>query len=693
MPHTRTKPFDLRVFISSTVSDLEEYRQAAFNAIQSLGARGDDMIHWSADERSGVQLSIDRVKHCDVLILLLAHRYGYVAAESQFGVTEMEYRTARSAGIPVLAYFLDESQPWPPDRIEWEKIDLLRAFKRRVEAEVTRKLFRSTDELGRLITQALALFMERHRDRLASSQSFEGRTLRVDPSTALKTMPDTAVHIGNAEDGLPLILRAKRSRDVGRFIEALASEISESCGSAATLTALVSTFRESIEAHSKDAWALRQLFAVRCEDGSFRDLYVTGANLSQLFRSTLALLLASARAGGTGARQRELSKRWASVIRAQTIIDAPSSQGMGLESEGGQNRFLGVDPLTGEVFSVGQRENEWVRWRSFVFESLRASFPDARFFIGERNEADYPLSELPRILMDGAIQGRGADTLLNTKVTVSISRQQIALLLADVAQRVGSMHSLGVVHGDLKPHNILLGNSGPELIDAFSIKEGDVSPGWTPHWSAPEQILGEPVSAVCDIYPIGKMIADALGGDLVGEVRKFKARPIDRELTEFDVFYNPSVYLHTGAPAASGKSLAAWAALARHCLRFAPTDRPRSAVELEMRIRELSNDHPLKGNVNISVGGELCVTTLLDGSQCVGRVIGDAEKSGGSWTEYAAGGMSTDSATHAAKESSAGSKERQYNPAEVSRRCEAGHPMASSWVTCPYCAALRHSAD
>ena len=140
--------FNLRVFISSTFQDLKEYRQAAWGAIQSLGAHGDDMIFWSADERSGAVHSVERVKQCDVLLLLLAHRYGYVPEGSVHSITELEYHAARSAGIPVLAFLIDESVPWPVDQVEWEKKEQLQLFKRRIEAEVTRKLFRSPEELA-----------------------------------------------------------------------------------------------------------------------------------------------------------------------------------------------------------------------------------------------------------------------------------------------------------------------------------------------------------------------------------------------------------------------------------------------------------------------------------------------------------------------------------------------------------------
>lgn len=68
----------MRVFISSTFRDLQEYREAASRAIHSLEAYSDDMIYWSADPRDGAQHSVDRVKECDLVILILAHRYGYV---------------------------------------------------------------------------------------------------------------------------------------------------------------------------------------------------------------------------------------------------------------------------------------------------------------------------------------------------------------------------------------------------------------------------------------------------------------------------------------------------------------------------------------------------------------------------------------------------------------------------------------
>jgi Domain of unknown function (DUF4062) len=146
----------LRVFVSSTSTDLGEYRQSARDAIMGLDLLPVDMIYWSADSRDGSTASVGRVKNCDVLILIVAHRYGHVPHGSRYSVTELEYREARANDIPVLAFFVDTSIPWPPDEVEWEARDQLAAFRSLVESEVTRKQFCTPADLATQVVQALA---------------------------------------------------------------------------------------------------------------------------------------------------------------------------------------------------------------------------------------------------------------------------------------------------------------------------------------------------------------------------------------------------------------------------------------------------------------------------------------------------------------------------------------------------------
>jgi len=609
--------FSLRVFISSTFEDLKQYRQAVFEAIHSLGAHSDDMIYWSADERSGAQASIDRLEKCDVVILLLAHRYGHVPDGCSISITELEYSAARRKKIPVFAYFLDENEPWPPKYIELNRTDEIRAFKNRVSTDVTRRTFRTTDELGRLVTQSLALYMQRHREDAKEANIFPGQTIAVDTSSCLSTDPDATISIGTSEVGLPLLISITRSRDLGPYVQALASVLPSS---APHSDSILSSFRQALEADARKSWAQERLFLVRRADGSYCEMFVTRANLTELFRSTMSLLIA---ASPTGTLRSTVPFRDPSEWQTRAVAIEDEKPRSPLQSEGGKNRFLGIDPQTGATFSVGMVNGAWVEWRPFYFESVLSSIPSAIATIASENMLETPLSALADTVLQTSIYRNFEGSQFPLSVSISITRQAVALVLADVADRVAEMHSNNILHGDIKPDNLLIGIKGMELIDGFEVAEGDIWPGFTPMWAAPEQVLGEAAIAASDIYPFGRLISELLGGQLVGEVRKFRARRHGGNAGEFDVFYNPAVSLGSRCPAGNAATLSAWRSLARECLRFLPTERPSSAHELGDRIRFTANTHPLEGRISIPVLSEMHIASMPGGYQTVACVLRD----------------------------------------------------------------------
>jgi hypothetical protein len=209
----------LRVFISSTFKDLEIFRKAAFEAIQSLGGIGEDMIYWSADDREPSDLSISRVRSSDLMVLILAHRYGTIPTGSSYSITELEYRAAREANVPVLAFIVDGKTPWSPDDIDWHQKDQLDRFKVLVRADVTPKVFTSVEHLSRLITTAVANFRDKNRDVLAKTGWLRSRAVSVSPPGKIKTEPSLLVPIGLSEDGLPLLLWITRDRDLGPHLK------------------------------------------------------------------------------------------------------------------------------------------------------------------------------------------------------------------------------------------------------------------------------------------------------------------------------------------------------------------------------------------------------------------------------------------------------------------------------------------
>ncbi|MER6195840.1 serine/threonine-protein kinase [Streptomyces sp. NPDC001586] len=105
--------------------------------------------------------------------------------------------------------------------------------------------------------------------------------------------------------------------------------------------------------------------------------------------------------------------------------------------------------------------------------------------------------------------------------------RSVRILAAGLAYALQDIHRAGIVHRDLKPSNVLVTLDGPRVID-FGIARAPAEPGDTagggltrvgeligsPGFMAPEQIRGEPVTAACDIFCLGVVLAYAATGRL-----------------------------------------------------------------------------------------------------------------------------------------------------------------------------------
>ncbi len=105
----------------------------------------------------------------------------------------------------------------------------------------------------------------------------------------------------------------------------------------------------------------------------------------------------------------------------------------------------------------------------------------------------------------------------------SLSRQEHAAILMQVAQVIRYAHDQGIVHRDLKPANVLLGAYGEVLVIdwGMAVQRGDYAddsrpwpPGvsGTPQYLAPEAARQERPGPALDIYGLGALLFVALCG-------------------------------------------------------------------------------------------------------------------------------------------------------------------------------------
>src|SRR6516164_617819 len=90
-----------RIYVSSTIADLTEERQAVLNWLRL--ARHQAVDSYLPDSDTVRDSCLDDVAGCDLYVLILGHRYGFQPAQDNpqgLSITHLEFRRAGECGIP-----------------------------------------------------------------------------------------------------------------------------------------------------------------------------------------------------------------------------------------------------------------------------------------------------------------------------------------------------------------------------------------------------------------------------------------------------------------------------------------------------------------------------------------------------------------------------------------------------------------
>jgi formylglycine-generating enzyme required for sulfatase activity len=206
-------------FISSTSEDLKAYRDAARDG--AIGARfhPEMMEYFEASGRNPpLQECLARVWEADVLVVIVAYRYGWVPPNQPDGqsknITWLECEHAAKQGKEVLAFLVDKDVDWP-DKLKEEyrlaaavregqyspnlaeevarNVANLREFRSWLETRGIRVTFTSTEDLRGRVESALREWRTRH--AAFSETSAIGSVCLHDPQKYLEYLRKQTSHI------------------------------------------------------------------------------------------------------------------------------------------------------------------------------------------------------------------------------------------------------------------------------------------------------------------------------------------------------------------------------------------------------------------------------------------------------------------------------------------------------------------
>jgi eukaryotic-like serine/threonine-protein kinase len=209
-----------------------------------------------------------------------------------------------------------------------------------------------------------------------------------------------------------------------------------------------------------------------------------------------------------------------------------------------------------------------------------------------------------------------------------LDERRLRAALPQLAAALQALHAHGLVHRDVKPHNVLVTAAGRVVLLDFglvaSVAQSESNVVGTPAYMAPEQALRQEIGPAADWYGVGALLYEALTGALpfqgaplqvlIAKQHELPRRP--RELASVpDDLDAICMQLLAVEPAARLSAVAALAGLDPDAAVASPRTAPAASPVFVGRERELAG---LAGAfADTRAGGEAIV--LVEGESGIGK--------------------------------------------------------------------------
>lgn len=166
------------------------------------------------------------------------------------------------------------------------------------------------------------------------------------------------------------------------------------------------------------------------------------------------------------------------------------------------NRSIAIKVLSGT--DKGQEQDQVQRLIKEARAVAQLDHPNivSIYQIGRENDQHFIAMQL--------VRGRSAGATLRQHGP--LKPEEALRVIREASQGLAAVHALGLIHRDIKPDNILLGENGSVKVADFGLARqqatsssvtGGTGVVGTPHYMSPEQVQGLPLDARTDIYSLG----------------------------------------------------------------------------------------------------------------------------------------------------------------------------------------------